>query len=149
MLDLVLAIAHHLAVFSLVGVFAAEFFLLREGVTGPRLAQLGGIDRLYGLLAMLVIVVGVVRVTFGAAGPWYYLGNQMFWAKMTTFVVVGILSVWPTRDIMAWIKSAKADPQFSPGPAAIARARKFLAVEAVLFAFIPAFAAAMARGYGS
>jgi len=64
-------------------------------------------------------------------------------------VVVGILSVWPTRDIMAWIKSAKADPQFSPGPAAIARARKFLAVEAVLFAFIPAFAAAMARGYGS
>lgn len=149
MLDLILAIAHHLAVFSLVGVFTAEFFLLRQGISGNWLAQLGGVDRLYGLLAAVVIVVGVVRVSFGAAGPWYYLGNQMFWAKMTTFALVGILSILPTRAILDWRRSARADPAFVPPIAAVGRARRFLLIQAVLFAFIPAFAAAMARGYGS
>ena len=149
MLDLVLAIAHHLAVFSLVGVFAAEFFLLRQGITGSRLEQLVSIDRLYGLLAGVVIVVGIVRVTFGAAGPWYYLGNQMFWAKMTAFALVGLLSIMPTRAIVQWRKAAKADPAFTPGTEAVGKARRFLMIQAVLFAFIPAFAAAMARGLGS
>jgi len=149
MLDLVLAIAHHLAVFSLVGVFAAEFFLLREGVTSPRLTQLGQIDRLYGMLAGIVVVVGIVRVIFGAAGPWYYLGNQMFWAKMTAFVLVGLLSIAPTRAILEWRKAAVSDPSYSPTRTAIGRARLFLRIQAVLLALIPAFAAAMARGYGS
>ena len=149
MLDLVLAIAHHLVVFSLVGIFAAEFFLLREGIAGVRLAQLGGLDRLYGLLAMLVIVVGVVRVVYGAAGPWYYLSNQMFWAKMVAFALVGLVSIMPTRAILRWRRQALAEPDFSPSAQDVAQARRFLHAQAVLFAFIPAFAAAMARGFGS
>ena len=37
-LDLTFAILHHLAVFTLVGIIAAEFALLRPGIAGTRLS---------------------------------------------------------------------------------------------------------------
>ncbi|CAN7293135.1 DUF2214 family protein [Devosia sp. LjRoot16] len=148
MTDLILAIAHHLAVFTLVAIFAAEFALLRTGLEGKRLRQLASLDRAYGATAMLVIVVGVVRVIFGSAGWEYYVGNWVFWAKMIAFLGVGLASIPPTVAILRWLKTAKADTGFAPVAAEVSAARRFLYLQAALLVFIPSFAAAMARGYG-
>lgn len=148
MVDLILAIAHHLAVFTLVALLAAEFALLQPGIEGRRLAQLGAIDGAYGAVAGMVIVVGILRVVFGAAGAGYYLVNWVFWMKIVAFLLIGLLSIGPTVAIIGWRKEAKASPGFAPKADAIATARRFLVGEAVLLVFIPAFAAAMARGYG-
>ena len=148
MTDLSLAIAHHLAVFTLVAVFAAEFALLRPGIDGRRVGQLGALDRAYGGIAMLVIVVGILRVIFGAAGWQYYVGNWVFWAKMIAFAGVGLASIQPTVAILRWVKAAKTDAGFSPPPAEVSAARRFLYLQAALLVLIPSFAAAMARGYG-
>jgi putative membrane protein len=148
MLDLILAIAHHLAVFTLVAVFAAEFVLLRPGLEGRRVLQLGAIDGAYGGAAMLVIVVGILRVIFGGAGWEYYVGNWVFWAKMIAFVLMGLSSVPGTMAMARWRRAAKADAGFTPPADEIGKARRMLYVQAGLLAFIPAFAAAMARGYG-
>jgi putative membrane protein len=148
MLDLVLAILHHLAVFTLVALLAAEFALLRPGLEGARLQQLGALDRAYGAVAGLVIVAGLLRVTFGAAGWGYYAVNWVFWAKIGAFVLVGLLSIGPTARILRWRNSAGIDPAFAPAVPDIRAAQKFLYAEAVVLAFIPALAAAMARGYG-
>ncbi|MBN9362299.1 MAG: hypothetical protein BGO83_07485 [Devosia sp. 66-14] len=148
MTDLILAIAHHLAVFTLVAIFAAEFALLRPGIEARRLAQLGSLDRAYGAMAMLAIVVGIVRVIFGSAGWEYYVGNWVFWAKMIAFLGVGLASIQPTVAILRWRKAATADAGFSPPPAEISASRRFLYLQAALLVFIPSFAAAMARGYG-
>ena len=143
-LNLILAIAHHLAVFALVAIFAAEFALLRPGIEGKRLTQLSKIDGAYGAVAGLVVVVGIIRVIFGGAGWEYYVGNWAFWAKMVAFVAVGLLSIPPTVAIIRWRKSGvpPADPDVNS-------VRRFLHAEAALFLLIPAFAAAMARGYGT
>ena len=148
MVDLILAIAHHLAVFSLVAIFAAEFALLRPGIDGRRLSQLAAIDGTYGAVAGLVIIVGILRVVFGAAGVGYYLVNGVFWMKMAAFLGVGLLSIGPTIAIIGWRRQAKADPGFAPDAAAISSVRRYLYAEIVLLAFILAFAAAMARGFG-
>lgn len=148
MTDLILAIAHHLAVFTLVAIFAAEFALLRPGIEGRRLGQLASLDRAYGGVAMLVIVVGVLRVIFGTAGWEYYVGNWVFWAKMIAFAGVGFASIAPTVAILRWVKAAKADASHTPPAAEVSAARRFLYLQAVLLVFIPSFAAAMARGYG-
>ena len=149
MTDLILAIAHHLAVFTLVAIFAAEFALLRPGIEGKRLAQLGSLDRAYGGMAMLVIVVGVLRVIFGSAGWEYYVGNWVFWAKMIAFAGVGLASIQPTMAVLRWVKAAKADAAFTPVVTEVSGARRFLYLQAALLVFIPSFAAAMARGYGA
>ncbi len=148
MTDLILAIAHHLAVFTLFGVLLAEIVLLRPGIAGDRLRQIGTIDAIYGAAAGLVLVIGVLRVLLGDKGADYYMHNWAFWLKMAAFVVVGLLSVPPTIAILGWRRKLAADPGFVPGADIVARLRLCLTGELVAFAFIPAFAAAMARGYG-
>lgn len=148
MTDLLLAIAHHLSVFTLAGLLLAEVALLRPNLSPERIRQLGAIDMAYGGVAVLIIVVGVLRVIFGDKGAGYYLHNWAFWLKMAAFVLVGLLSVPPTMAIIGWRRKVAADPKFSPDAATITGLRRFYIGEIVAFAFIPAFAAAMARGYG-
>lgn len=144
---LILACLHHLAVFSLVGVFAAEFTLMRPGLDGPRLAQLSRLDAAYGVLAVLVIVVGVFRVI--VLGPDYYLGNHAFWGKMTLFLIVGLLSAQPTLAIRRWRKAGKGVDSYAPPTSEVAVSRRFVHAQALGFLLIPLFAAAMAQGYGA
>ena len=148
MLDLVLAILHHLLIFSLAGLLAAELALVRPGVGGATLKTLGLIDAGYGATAGLILVVGFSRVFLGAKGPDFYLSNPVFWAKIAAFAVVGLLSILPTLAILRWRKADKAQADFTPPAAEVARARQALLVELAVFALIPVFAAAMARGYG-
>jgi putative membrane protein len=148
MTDLVLAIAHHLAVFTLAGLLVAEVALLRPGLSASRIFQLGKIDIAYGAMAGLVLVIGVLRVNFGDKGADYYVHNWAFWAKMAAFAVVALLSLPPTVTLIGWRRRLAAAGDFTPNPATVARLRVIFAAEIVAFAFIPAFAAAMARGYG-
>lgn len=148
-IDLILASAHHLAVFALVGLFAAEFAMLRPGLAGARIQQLARIDAAYGAVAGLVVIVGIVRVIFGAAGWQYYVNNQMFWGKMGAFLIMGLLTIPPTIALRRWAKAAEADPAYVPPEAEIATNRRFVHLQGAFLLFIPIFAAAMARGYGS
>ena len=144
--DLLLTIGHHLSVLTLVGLIAAEFALLRPGLGGRRIGQLARIDAAYGGMAMLVIVIGVLRVIYGASGWEYYVGNHAFWGKMAAFVAVGLLSVPPTIAIRNWARAARAAPDYEVPAAELARGRRFLHIEVAILALIPVFAAVMARG---
>lgn len=148
-IDLLLAIAHHFAVFTLVAIFAAEFTLVRPGLAGSRLNQLARIDAAYGAMAMIVIVVGVVRVIFGASGWEYYVHNHAFWGKMAAFLVVGLLTIPPTLAYRRWQKAQQGDATYAPPLGEIKRQRRFIHIQAGFFLLILAFAAAMARGYGA
>jgi putative membrane protein len=143
MLDLWLAIAHHLLVFALFGVLFAEFVVVRPGMTPPTVQRIAAVDAGYGLLAVLIIAAGFSRAILAAKGWAYYAHNGFFWAKMATFALVGVLSVPPTRAFLRWRKTGEA-----PSDAQVAGVRRFLWLEVLLFALLPAFAAAMARGYG-
>ena len=148
-IDLLLAISHHLAVFLLVAVLAAEFALLRPGLSGARIGQLAGIDAAYGGVALLVIIVGVLRVIFGASGWEYYVANYAFWAKMAAFLIMGLLTIPPTLAIRRWLKANQANAAYSVPEAEIASSRRYINLQAGVLVLIPIFAAAMARGYGS
>jgi putative membrane protein len=147
-IDLLLAIGHHLAVFLLVAILAAEFALLRPGLGGTRIGQLARIDAAYGGVATLVIVVGVLRVIFGASGWEYYVANYAFWAKMAAFLVMGLLTIQPTIAIRRWLKASKEDAAYVVPPSDVAVSRRYIHLQAGIVVLIPIFAAAMARGYG-
>lgn len=142
--NLILACAHHLAVFSLVGIFAAEFALIRPGLGGARLGQLARIDAAYGAVATVVIVVGIARVCFGGVDPWYYLGNHAFWGKMAR-----LLTIQPTIAIRRWANAGGGIADYVVPEGEIGTSRRFVHLQAAVLLLIPIFAAAMARGYGS
>lgn len=148
MTDLVLAVLHHLLILSLAGLLAVELALVKPGVGGASLKTLGLVDAGYGAMATLVLAVGFSRVFLGGKGSAFYLENPVFWAKIAAFAAVGLLSIAPTAAILRWRKRAKAEPAFAPSDQEVARTRRVLALEALVFALIPVFAAAMARGYG-
>jgi putative membrane protein len=143
--DLWLAIAHHVLVFSLVIMLAAEAALVRESMAASDIPRIAGLDMGYGATAFLVVGVGILRVIFGAKGYVYYVENVWFWGKMTTFAVIGILSVPPTLRFRVWQTARKTDPGYLPPVAEIAAMRTYIRWEVRLLIVVAVFAATMAR----
>ena len=144
MLDLWLAIAHHLIIFALFGILAAELVLVaRGGLSLDVVTKLSRVDNWYGALAGAIVIVGFSRAIFAAKGWAYYSHNAFFWAKIATFALVALLSVPPTLQYLRWRRIGAA-----PSPADLAGVKRFLYAEVFLFALLPIFAAAMARGFG-
>src|SRR5215831_9120252 len=142
-LDLVLAILHHFFIFALFGVLFSEFVVVRRGMDAAAATRVARIDVWYGVLAALILIVGFYRAIFAAKGWDYYAHNAFFWAKIGTFAVIGLLSIPPTLAFLKWRRKS-----VSPTHEAVARVRRYLWLEVMLFALLPAFAAVMARGYG-
>ena len=143
MLDLILAILHHLLIFALFGVLVAELMLVKRGMSAPTLVRVQGIDIAYGILAGAILIVGFARAGMAAKGWAYYSHNLFFWLKVGTFLVIGALSVPPTIRFIQWRRLG-----VEPTEAQVKGVRRFLHVEATLFLLLPIFAALMARGYG-
>jgi putative membrane protein len=147
MTDLVLAAFHHLLVFGLITMLVSESVLLRNSIDGVVLKRLAGLDAGYGVTAVLLLIVGFARVFHGIKGEDFYLHNPWFHAKIGAFVLVGLLSIWPTLRFLRWRKALKADAAFLPSTAEVAGLRRILRFELMLIAVIFVCAAAMAR-YG-
>jgi putative membrane protein len=143
MLDLLLAIGHHLLIFGIFGIIFAEFWVVRPGVSSASVARIASIDLCYGICAAAVLVIGFSRAIFAAKGWGYYSHNAFFWAKLGIFAAIGLLSLPPTFAFIRWRKLALA-----PNDADIKVVRRYLHLELGLFVLLPIFAAAMARGYG-
>lgn len=147
LVDLVLAIFHHLLVFILFAMLAVELVWLKRDLDLPGLKRLARLDAAYGAVAGAVLLVGICRVFFGLKGYEYYVSSPSFWAKMAAFAVVGLLSIPPTLQMMRWRKRAEGEPGWLPSAKEVSGARRYLHIEATIFLLIPIFAAAMARGY--
>ena len=84
--DWILACLHHVAVFSLASVLAAELALINLELRAQSIRRIVAIDLWYGIIAGAVVVFGVIRVIWGAKGYQYYVANSVFWMKMALFV---------------------------------------------------------------
>jgi putative membrane protein len=148
MADLTLAVLHFVLIFALVGVLAAEAALVREGMDGAQAQRVAVLDRGYGAAAGLLLVVGFLRVFYGAKGAAFYLENPVFWAKIAAFALIAALSVPPTVRFIVWHRRACKEQGFKPAAADVRSARRLIAAQAAVLLVIPALAGAMARGYG-
>ena len=141
-----LAIIHHLLAFGLVIMLAMELAYLR-GDTVP-VKRLTGLDAGYGVVAVLVLLVGAARVVWGEKGWEFYQANPFFWAKIATFSAIGLLSIAPTIAFIRWGRAAKADPAFQPQAGEVKRLAGLVRIEVLLLLPLAAFAATMARWAG-
>lgn len=145
--DLLLAAAHHLLFFGLISMLVTQSVLLSRPIDAAALRRLSGVDRGYGMVAVLLLVVGFTRVFHGIKGYDFYLHNPWFHAKVGAFLLAGLLSIWPTIRFLRWRKALKVDPAFVPAETEVAGLRRIVRFELMLIAVIFVCAAAMAR-YG-
>lgn len=146
--DASLAIVHHVAVFSLLAVLAAEWGLLRPGLSIADIRRLARVDAAYGAVAGVVIIVGVSRVVWGVKPAEFYLESTTFWLKMASLAAVALLSIRPTRRYAGWRRALDADTSALPPDQEIGWARRMVNLQLVVFLLIPMFAGLMARGIG-
>jgi len=135
-----MAFLHHAAAFALVAALAVEVVVIRDELNIRNARRLARADIAVGLSAGVLLVAGLLRVVYFEKGTAFYFHNAAFIAKMTLFLVVALLSVYPTLKFLSWRKGID--------PAAVPKIRLVLHLELVGVALILLCAALMARGIG-
>ena len=140
------AFLHHLCAFTLVAALAIEFTLIRQELTLASARRLQITDLVLGIAAGLLVVVGLLRVFFFEKGAAYYWHNHAFLTKFSLFVIVGLLSIIPTREFLSWSTAIRA----GEAPVMVASRRKrvtmVIHIELAAIIVILLCAAIMARG---
>lgn len=146
--DALLAYAHFISIFATFGMLCAELVLCRGPLVAAQVQRLARIDIAYFACAMAVLASGALRLFFGAKGSSFYLHNPVFHAKLGLFILVGLISVPPTRRFIAWRRRLRVDAQATVTIAEAKSAARFVHLELALLAAIPLLAVLMARGVG-
>ncbi len=143
-----LAFLHHLAAFTLVAALAVEFVLIRGELTVRTARKLQLVDMVFGMSSGVVLVVGLLRVFYFEKGASYYFHSAPFVAKLSLFAMVGLLSIYPTREFVSWGKSLKQGQMPALTDRKIASIRSVIHWELAGVVLILLCAALMAKGVG-
>jgi putative membrane protein len=142
------AFLHHAAAFVLFGSLFTELVLLRQTLTESVARSLLRMDAVYGVSAGVLVIVGLVRVYFTEKGAAYYLHSGTFIAKIVLFVIIGLLSIGPTRTFVGWRKTLRGGGTPALADAQRSALRRTIHIELTLLMLLILCAALMARGIG-
>jgi putative membrane protein len=92
--------------------------------------------------------VGLLRVFHFEKGSLYYANSAAFIAKMTLFVIVALLSIYPTLTFLSWRKALAEGRAPTVEAGRLRRVRTLLHLELVGITLLILAAAMMARGVG-
>ena len=147
-LEAILAYLHLLAILTMVVFISSEAALCRvQWLNAAVVERLAKIDLVYGIAAIAVLATGIARTVWGVKGTSWYWTNPLLHVKLTLFIVIGIISIFPTLTYMRWRKTLRASGTL-PVEADIRKTRRLVMVQAHLIAVIPLVAVFLARGFG-
>lgn len=135
---------HFIAIFGVVATVVAEHLLLKNRMSRAEIKRVSLLDGIFGVSALMVLAMGLLMWFVVGKPAAYYTSNWIFHLKIGLFLVVGILSIVPTRYL---IKARKGDPQeILEVPAKI---KMIVRLELLILFIIPLLATLMAQGAGS
>ena len=142
------AFGHFIAFFALIGALVLELVLIKEGLSVETARRIQRADRALGLSALLLLVFGFLRVVYFEKGADYYFANSFFQIKLGLFIIVGLVSIYPTVKFLRW--NAALNQQQAPELSAseVSRLKKIIHSELILIAGIIFCASMMAKGFG-
>lgn len=141
-MDVLIRYLHLFAVIVLAGTLIIENIAISKEISREDLRNLLKVDAVYGLSAGLVAILGISLWLWVGKPSSFYSSNPVFHAKLTLFVLVALLSIYPT---VFFLRQRKNQVEPILVPAGVIRV---LRIELVLLAFIPVLAYLMARGVG-
>lgn len=145
----IVAYLHYLSIGVIFASLAIEFFTLKEELTVKEAWRIVLADSAYGIGAIVILATGVLRVLYFAKDTAYYMNQPVFWAKMTVYLIVGVVSLYPTISFLKWIKSLLEEKAPEMTINQYKRLKNIIIFELVGFSIIPLLASMMARGIGT
>jgi putative membrane protein len=146
----VLTVYLHYAAMVLIAVMLTiELLTCVPGLTDDRASFLSRVDLAYLAAAVLALGTGLARLFWFGKGAAFYLHNPVLYIKLAMFVAVALISIPPTMQLLRWMRALKSGASRVAAGYEIARMRRYVMTELILFTLIPLMAVLMARGIGT
>jgi putative membrane protein len=146
--SVLLASLHHLAAFTLIAMLAVEVATFKPPLSAPQARRLQIVDLIFGICATLLLIVGLIRVTWFEKGPAYYWHDLYFMIKFSAFILAALISIYPTVVILSWTRTVRSGQAPLISETTTRRVRMCLMLELTAIVVILPCAALMARGFG-
>lgn len=142
--ELLLRYLHFISIFAIAAMLVSEHLLLKRELTRKEIARLARMDAVYGVAALVLLGAGLTLWLGGFGKPAeFYSKNWIFHTKLSLFVCIGLLSIYPT---VFFLKNRKGNPDevvTIPG-----KIFWMLRLELLLLFIIPLLAGLMAKSVG-
>ena len=142
------AFLHHVAAFVLFAALVVEFVLIRDALTLGSARKIVMADLVFGISAGVLLIVGLGRVFHFEKGAAYYFHTWTFIAKLSLFVIIGLISIIPTREFLSWRKAVREGQVPQVAPEKMRSLRAIIHMELAGIVLIILMAALMAKGVG-
>jgi len=133
---------HFIAILVLAGALLIENMASARNISGEDARNLAKVNAVYGLSALLVFLFGLTLWLWVGKPSEFYTGNMIFQLKLGIFVLVALLSLYPTGFFIRH-RNSSADSLAVPAPVIW-----ILRIEVALLLILPVLAVLMARGVG-
>lgn len=133
---------HFIGIVLLSGALVGEHLLLKRSVEAAQLRRIAVLDMLFGASAVIVLLGGLGQWFWGMQPASFYSGNWVFHLKVTLFVVMALLSIYPTVFFLRNRKHLSGEVAI---PGVIIH---LIRAELALLLIIPLLAVLMAQGIG-
>ncbi len=141
----VVAWIHYIGIMLLLASLLGEHLVLKQEMAMSEARTLQRLDIIYGGSALLVLVTGIMRM-YLEKGTTYYLHNGAFHALISLFVVVALISIFPTVVFLRWRGDTRAGRGQRLAPGQFKRLQMIVRSEMALLLLAPLFATWMAHG---
>lgn len=141
-----IAYLHFVFAFGVAATLFFEWFTFGKTPTLREAQRLAAADRWYGAFAVGLLAVGTLRVFYFEKGLAFYLATPFFHLKLTLFVLIGLLSIYPTVTFARWRSALRAGQAPQVSEAQHRRIARLLGLQLWLLAGLLLSASLMARG---
>jgi putative membrane protein len=142
------AYLHFVAAFGIAATLFFEWFTFSKTPTAIEARRLALADRWYGLFAGLLLIVGFTRAYAYEKGWEFYAASPFFRIKLALFVLIGLVSIYPTLRFIRWQPELRAGRAPAVTDSQYTIISRCLAVQMLALLALLLSASLMAHGVG-
>ena len=142
------AYVHYLGIILCFGALMFERIMLKINLSKKETIAIIIADVIYGIAGLAILITGILRVKYYGQGGEFYTSNPIFWVKVSLYIVIGLLSLYPTTTYILWAIPLSKNKLPVISENLVKRFKLIIMTELVGFAVIPFFATLMSRGIG-
>lgn len=143
MIEIFIRTFHFVSILTVVAAVVVQHWGLRPVMTRAEINRLQRMDIVYAIGVVGVLLTGFLQ-WFAVGKPTeFYSGNSFFHLKLTLFLLIGLISIYPS---VFFSRNRKGDPQAEvvlPKPIVWS-----VRIELILLFSMPLLATLMSRGVG-
>lgn len=140
MTEIIFRYIHFIGIMSLASCLVMQHLIIEKENTIAQLKKIAFIDIIYGISAVLTLIGGLALLLYVGKGSEFYMTNYVFHIKLTIFIIILLLSIYPS---MFYIKNKKKDITSVKMPKVIIM---LVRVQLLLIFILPFLGALIARG---